>query len=388
MKKKLFIALTAASALFAATNSWADAPGVTDSTVTLGEVIPLTGPPSLIGIAEMLGSVIAVEEVNAAGGINGRKVVVVREDDGYVPSRSVQAAIKLINVDNVFAFTNSSGTSHTLAVMEVLGEDNIPLVNAHAPATAQYTPPRHNVFVVGQSYTNGVKAMIRYMANQKKGAKWATVTQDDEYGSELRVGYEAIAKELDLDTVVQLKYKRGQKDFSAEMLRVKEAGATAMLNGGIISEVVGMAKEAHKLGLNMYAGTVWTGRLPIVQKLVGEAGQGLITVDYVATLDEPAGRAFVEKAKKYLLPEQIEKLNRYSVSSYVGMQLTFEAIRNCGNELTRECFISKMEEIKDFDTGGLMGPVSFGKGVRFTNQKVRMIMSDVANKKFVPLTDF
>ena len=68
--------------------------------------------------------------------------------------------------------------------------------------------------------------------------------------------------------------------------------------------------------------------------------------------------------------------------------LTFEAIRNCGDDLTRECFIAKMEEIKDFDTGGLMGPVSFGKGVRFTNQQVRMIMSDVANKKFVPLTDF
>jgi branched-chain amino acid transport system substrate-binding protein len=69
--------------------------GVTDTEILIGDILPLTGPPALLGVAHNLGVKAAVAEVNAAGGINGRKVRLISEDDGYVPSRTVQGVRKL-----------------------------------------------------------------------------------------------------------------------------------------------------------------------------------------------------------------------------------------------------------------------------------------------------
>ncbi len=362
--------------------------GVSDTTIKLGEVMPFTGPPSLLGVAMALGSKVAAAEINEAGGINGRMIELIQMDDGYVPSRTVQAAVKLLEVDEVFAFTATSGSTHTLAVMEILKEDKVPLLQSGAPNKAHYTPPRENVFVVGKGYGPAITELVRHMATVRKNAVWASITQDDDFGSDLLKGYQVAVKELGLNSVVSLKYKRGQKDFSAEMLRLKNAGVTAMLNGGIISEAVAMLKEGHKLDMDLMSGTVWTGRVPVVQKLVGEAGGNWFIVDYVATMQEPAGQAFMAKAEKYLTEKEIPRINRYAFVTYAGFQVFAEAMRKCGKNLTRACVLDKLETVKDLDVSGIMGPVSFGKGVRYSNQKVRILRNDFANMTFTPVTGY
>ena len=65
-------------------------PGITDTEIVIGDVEPLTGPPALLGVAASIGHKIAIAEANAAGGINGRKIKYVLEDDGYVTARTIQ----------------------------------------------------------------------------------------------------------------------------------------------------------------------------------------------------------------------------------------------------------------------------------------------------------
>src|SRR6476660_2156754 len=91
-------------------------PGVSDTEIRIGDVNILTGPASFIGQAVSIGSRIAAAEINAAGGINGRKIVIKTEDDGYVPARSFQALKKLIEVDDIFALNGTSGTANVLAM--------------------------------------------------------------------------------------------------------------------------------------------------------------------------------------------------------------------------------------------------------------------------------
>ena len=98
----------AALALGAAAASAQDV-GVTATEILLGEVQPMSGPASLIGKAGAAGSKLAIAEINAKGGINGRKLRAIYEDDGYVPARSVSAVTKLIDSDKVFALTGTSG---------------------------------------------------------------------------------------------------------------------------------------------------------------------------------------------------------------------------------------------------------------------------------------
>lgn len=87
---------TAALAAWIAAPAWAADPGVTDTEIRIGDVNIMTGPASFIGRAVSIGSKIAAAEINAAGGVNGRKIVVVTEDDGYVSARSFQAPNELI----------------------------------------------------------------------------------------------------------------------------------------------------------------------------------------------------------------------------------------------------------------------------------------------------
>ena len=218
--------------------------GVTATEILLGEVEPLTGPPALLGIAYNVGTKVAIAEANAAavraGGVDGRKLRLIVEDDGYVSARTIQALRKLLDVDKVFALTSLSGSGAGIAALPVVEKAGIPTMASIAPVTALYQPPRKNVFVVGQSYEEGIYQLARFLATKFQGKKWAILTQDDDYGVALRTGFSRAVKGNGLNVVFDAEYKKGQQDFSSEMLRVRAAGAEVFMAGGVIAENVAM----------------------------------------------------------------------------------------------------------------------------------------------------
>ena len=337
----------------------AHAQGVTDSEVKIGGSTALTGPGALVGIAHDLGEKIATSEINAAGGINGRKVVRVFEDDGYVPARTVTTVRKLLDVDHVLAITASSGTASTMAALLMMEEQGVPALQTAAPNTVMFSPMHKTLFVVGRAYGPGTADFVKFLAARKPGAKFLAIVQDDDYGDEVQAGYEKAIGDLKLTNVGVLRYKRGQKDFAAEVLKAKQLGATVIVSGGIIAENVTIAKEAKRVGLEAQIAMLWSGRLPQTIDLMGEAGNGIIAADYVGDFDEGAGKALFEKARLYLTADELTKLNRYSLTGYVGARLLFDAIGRCGREVTRACVVAKLETTSNLDMGGLTSPISF-----------------------------
>ena len=291
--------------------------GVTDTEIVLGEVEPLSGPPALLGVAHNLGVRLAIAEANAAGGVNGRRLRLVAEDDGYVSTRTIQSLRKLIAVDRVFALTAVSGSGQAIAALPVLEQSGIPAMIPIGPVTQLYEPPRPNVFVLGQAYDEGVRQLALYLADKYPGKKWGIVTQDDDYGVAVREGFNRARREKNMQVVFESVYRRGQQDFSSEMLRAKEAGVEVFIAGGIISENVAMLKEMEKLGIKPVTGIFWPGRVEAVLKLIGPASDGLYAVDYVAPLASEAGQRFMELARKHL--------NRFSPNRENALALCFVA---------------------------------------------------------------
>ena len=207
-------ALSVATPLLAA----AQQQGVTDSEILLGEIVPLTGAASVGSVALSLGTKLAVAEANAAGGINGRRIRVISEDDGYVVTRAVQAARKLITGDKVFALANMSGSAPSVALLPMLKEAGIPAVNVLSFPESLHTPVVPNIWVAGASHQDSVEALATELNKLFPNKKWAVVTQDDELGSLMREGWDRAQSRLKLDAVYKASYRRGQKDFSAEML--------------------------------------------------------------------------------------------------------------------------------------------------------------------------
>lgn len=360
--------------------------GVTDTEVRLGGSTALTGPGALVGIAHDLGEKVATAEINEKGGLNGRKLVRVFEDDGYVPARTVQAVRKLLDVDKVLALTASSGTASTMAALPLAEEKNVPMLQTAAPNTLMFSPLKKNLFVVGRAYGPGTTDFVKYLTSRKQGGKWLAIVQDDDYGDDVQAGYEKAVKELNLQNVGVLRYKRGQKEFSAEVLKAKQLGATMIVSGGIIGENVAIAKEIKRVGLDAELGILWSGRMPALIELMGDAANGVIAADYVGEFSDPAGQAFMAKAKKYLTPDEVAKLNRYSLTGYVGILLMADAIKRCGKDVTRACLIEKLETTTNLDTAGLTSPLTFTKDSRISDLSLRYTIADAVKKEWVPVS--
>ena len=359
--------------------------GVSDTEIVVGDILPLTGPPALLGVAHNLGVKLAVAEANAQGGINGRKVRLISEDDGYVVSRTIQGVRKLVTVDKIFALTSMSGSAQGQAALPLVKELGIPAISTISFSNDLFKPTARNVYAFGTQHPLVAEQLTEALAARYPNKKWAVVTQDDEYGELSREGFEAAQKAKKLNVVSTAIYKKGQVDFSSEMLRAKEAGAEMLYAGGVIGENVAMVKELERLGLKIPVGISFVSRVPVALKLMGSAGENVYVLDYVVAEDSDKGRAFIEKAKSMLSAEDVAKINRFTFTGYAGAKVMFEAFRRCGKALTWACTLTQLDAMKDYDTGVLSSPVSFTPTSHFSSQKLVLLRANPGTLSFKPV---
>nr|WP_256734896.1 ABC transporter substrate-binding protein [Variovorax sp. dw_954] len=376
--------------LLAAFGAQAQDVGVTATEILIGEVQPMSGPASLIGKAGAAGSKLAIAEINAAGGINGRKLRAIYEDDGYVPSRSVSAVKKLIDTDKVFGITGTSGSSHMVAMLPAIEEAKVPTVVHMAPNPAVVSPRRPTVFMIGPDYDYASYAPMRYMVEKmnKKGAKFGILYQDDDFGKALLSGYQKAVKQYGLNSVAEISFKRGAKDFSAEVLTLKDKGVNAIYLGTLTTESASIMSELRRLDMDVTLATLWAGQLPAAVKLAAPSGYQYLIPDYYASNYDPAGVALMASARKYLSPDDYNNFNRYTVSGYVGTMVFAEGVRRCGATLTRACVVAQLDKLHDFKVGGLSGPVSFDNPKAQAVLPIKLFQTDPQAGTVKALTDF
>lgn len=381
----------AALGLLGAVSEAHSEPGVSDDEILIGEVLMLSGPASFIGKSAAAGSKLAIEEINAKGGIHGRKLRGIYEDDGYVPARSVTAARRLVDVEEVFAVTGTTGGSGVTAIIPILEEAGVPTIVHVAPNPNVLKPKRRpNVFMIGPDYDLAALVGIRYLVKDKglQGAKFGLIYQEDDYGKSVLEGYEQAMEELGLTSVAEIPYKRGAKDFSAEALRFKEAGVEVLYLGTVISEAVGVLSEIRRLGMEPTIIGNWAAGLPITVKLTEESGYDYYFTDYYAAATDPAGERVMALAKEYLSDEDVEAMSRYGIGGYVGVKVLAAAIEACGRELTQGCVIDELDRMSDFDTGGLTGPISFDNPDGHAVLPMKVFQVNRAEGTIDTLTDF
>lgn len=383
--KHLSTGLLAAAALLAlhAPLHAAD-PGVSDKEIVIGGVYPYTGPAGQLGYTITMGLRLGAEEINAGGGINGRKIKLVVEDDQYVPAQSVQALQKLIDVHNVFALAGISGGSHGLAMMPTIDKFKIPVVNPAVTTDAHYSTARNWVYGVGMDYPEGAYEMVKAVNKLHPNEKWASFVQDDDSGIPREAGFEKALKELGLTAALKVRFKPRQMDFSAEVLRLKASGATALFVGGLPAIDAAVIKEAKKQGLNLKVAGLWLDHTPPMLDLAGADGNGMYIYDFVpAITDKVASAKFLALVNQYVPKDDQAKANRYTMLGFISMKVLAQAIGQCGNNVTRDCVSANLEKTKGY-SAGVGAPVSFGPGVRLSWPEASLLKIDFSAKQFVP----
>ena len=186
------------SSIALATAFAAQAQGVTDTQVVLGQSVALSGPAEELGKDMQLGASLYFNAVNAKGGVNGRKVVLKTLDDGYESTRAAENTKKLINEDKVFALFGYVGTPTSAASMPIFTEAKVPFVGPFTGAELLRNPVNRYVFNVRASYYDETEAIVQHLTAMSVN-KIAVFYQNDAYGQAGLAGVERALKKRGIE---------------------------------------------------------------------------------------------------------------------------------------------------------------------------------------------
>lgn len=317
--------------------------GISKDEITLGSIQDLSGPLAGFGKQARLGMMLAVDEINETGGINGRKIKLLVEDSGYDPKKAVLAAQKLVNQDKIFMMMGHLGTAQNLAAMPVQFEKNVINFFPITAAREMYEPFHKLKYSFAATYYDQVRIALPNMIKEKGAKKICTIYQDDDFGLEVLKGGEAALKTMNMDFTERTSYKRGATDFSSQVSKMQSSGCDLVVLGTIIRETIGTIGTARKLGFSpTFLGTS-ASYTDLIHKIGGKAMDGLyatMTVQNPYTEDTTQPIRFW--ANKYKTKFN-EDPTVFSVYGYTIINTFTNAANKAGKNLTTDSFIKAMD---------------------------------------------
>ena len=356
-------AAIAVAVLAAVPGAQAQQRGVTASEVVFGMHTDLSGVAATYGVSSSNGVKMRFEEVDQAGGIEGRKLKVIVEDQGYQVPKAVQACNKLINRDKVFAFVAPLGTPMNNACFKDQFAAGVPNLFPLSAARSMYEPFERLKFYGAASYVDQIRAGIQYFVKNKGVKRVCVMYQDTDFGKEILEGAELQTKKLGIEIVEKTAHKPTDSDFTAPITKLREAKCDLIAMGTIVKDSIVPYTTARKAGWN---DVIFLGSAAVYDLVVGAApgmdgfyGMGLTEMPY-ADSEHPKVKAFVEAYKKKWKIDP----NIGAVYGYVAADLTVQGLINAGKDLTTDSFVKGMEAIKDYHDIFNGPPVSFGPNIR------------------------
>ena len=290
-------ALVLAAAAFAAGSAWAADP------IKIGMSTALTGPYSEFGVMQKNAVSLAVEAVNARGGVKGRPLEIVLYDDGLVPNRAQSNVRRLIEEDKVVALIAPAGSGPNLAVNPLAMANDIVLVNtANQTTLINYPggidkPPHRNVFSFAVLNVVEAEVMANFIGSRWK--KIGLLSESTSLGKEqLDIVTRLLKEKQGLTPVGREEYKQQDPDMTAQLARLQQAGAEAIALVGIGADGAVIRKGMNRLGFNaVLVGSQGVQSQPY-KELAGDLIVGSMGILYRAYADSaatpPPARAFAQ----------------------------------------------------------------------------------------------
>ena len=360
--KKYFVMIACTSSLFFGCVNQTPSPGVTDEEILIGNIQDLSGPIKELGLLIPAGSQMYFDYINEQGGVNGRKIRMITEDHGYNPQKSVTAAKKLVEKDQVFCLYNVIGTSPVEAIRPILEESGVPLI---APATNSSTMSDMSrqgakyIFHTDAGYDLQTKVLINYILSKNPNAKIGFAYQDDDYGENALQGA-AEAEEMNGITVQKESFQRGATDFVGQTSNFLKGGCTDVIIGGIVREPVTIMKTAQAMNYkpNFYGLGPTTDKR--VGLLAGDAGEGFITAYWAfhPESNNPGPKLYQQLCDKNNVPEKMRGLYHYY--GFATALVLVEGIKRAGKNLNRQRLINALENLKNWDSD-VFPPITFSR---------------------------
>jgi len=361
-KHRIALALAGLLALtVTAAPAAAQTPGVTATEIKVGNTMPYSGPASAYGtIGKAAGAYF--KKINEEGGINGRKINFISEDDSYSPPKAVEMVRKLVEQDHVLLVFNPLGTPSNTAIQKYLNEQKVPQLFVATGAT-KWGNPKDFPWTMGwqPNYQAEGQIYAHYIQKNVPNAKIGILYQNDDYGKDYVKGFKDglgdAAKKL---IIMEQTYEVTDPTVDSQIVNLKNSGANVFFNVTTPKFAAQAIKKAFEIGwkptqfLNNVSASVGS-----VLKPAGlEASKDLITVAYAKDPTDPEWKndkgykdwlAFMQKY--YPDGNLADGSNAYG---YNVAQTLVQVLKQCGNDLSRANVMKQAANLKNLELGMLL----------------------------------
>ena len=222
--------------------------GVTDDEIVIGSHTDLSGGLAIWGVPLTNGQRMRYDEVNANGGVHGRKIRLIVEDSQYQMPIAVKAANKLLNVDDIFLMVGSMGTPMNIAIMPKMFEANVPNLFPLTAAVQMHEPLHPMKFNYFVSYRDQIRGGMAYMVDKHGFKNVCLQALANDYGHENEIGFEQAVEELGLEVAYAGQHKAAETDFVGTITAIKNSGCEMLVLGPLVKDTILIYSAARDAG--------------------------------------------------------------------------------------------------------------------------------------------
>lgn len=356
MLKRIFAVALAAVMMVSAMSGCTSKKGADANakTIKIGGLAPLTGDVSVYGIATNNGIQIAVDEINAAGGVLGKQIEYKCYDEKGDPNEALTAYNKLVSSDKIVALVGDVTSKPTLAVAQRAVKDKIPMITATATAE-NVTSAGSNVFRACFIDPFQGELMASYGAKKLNGKTAAIIYNiSDDYSKGLMEAFKKSAESAGLNVVATEGYAKNTVDFKSQLTNIKSKNPDVLFLPVYYQDVALIAVQAKQIGLKtkLLGADGWDGVVDKIDKSNMDAINGAyFCSQYSAESTDASLVAFLKKYKEKYKTDA----NQFAVLGYDAMKMMAQAITKAGS--TDSDAITKAMAAIDFT--GLTGHIKF-----------------------------
>ena len=358
--RRALTALGCALALVAGTAT-AETPGVTDDTIKIALMVPLTGPAgATVGPGMSAGAQAVWKEVNEAGGVHGRMIEWVEEDTGCTAEIGIPGVKKAIHDHQVFMLASGGCSNEILSYRDIVIENGVPF--SVWGATNDKITMQPNCCIFRTSLRAGYEGVLQAdFARSIPGAeRFAIIAQHDAWGQAKYDGVMAKLTEYGITPVADEEMNPEAADATPQALRISKANPDVIITDLYPKPTTVFLRAAHQYGLTKLPIILHTSINDLVQLEKDVGVPGAIDNAYTVTFTRDPNATDLEpwKAKLAAIAPEI-KLTPYSMWGVTGASVVVEALQRAGRDLTRESFIAAMESIEGFESEMIFGPITY-----------------------------
>ncbi len=359
-------------------------PGVTNDTITIGGVLDTTGAIKVICAPILAGDQLYFDKVNAAGGINGRKIKFIQVSDDGNSTKTKDAVRQLVEQDNVFAIFQVCGSGAANVAESYLGPKGIPFVDPIGGG-AKFTDAQGQalpwLWMTQPNYGDEGHVIGYYLTQKLQAKKVGLLYEDDVLGLQQKTALGESLQKYSGSLIASVGYSATQTDFTAAVQTLKAANPDIIVLNGLPGPTAKFVAAATGQGYRPHLG--YLANYPMADnswaRVLGSAGEGIYVSGYTSTTT-PVAQAYLQATASDPV------FSAYKFYGYINAKLFVDALQKAGKDLTRDSLRQALDhDFVNYDTG-------FGPTLTWSPEQhggiSDFIFFQIKNGVLTPVSDF